>query len=110
MKRTVATLVLTMTLGLPAWAEMGHSESMSHGKAAMGDMMSEGTVKKVDKAQSKITIQHGPLANLDMPPMTMIFRVEDGAMLGQVKPGDRIRFMADKVNGRFTVTRMETVR
>lgn len=113
MKRTLTALILTMALplGLPAQADMDH---MSHGSgsahAAMGDMMSEGTVKKVDKAQGKLTIKHGELANLDMPPMTMIFRVQDPAMLDQVKPGDAIHFRADRKNGMLTVTRIETVK
>ncbi|MCP5277913.1 MAG: copper-binding protein [Thiobacillus sp.] len=113
MKRTLTTLILAMALplGLPALADMSHmSHGTASGHAAMGEMMAEGTVKKVDKAQGKITIQHGPLANLDMPPMTMIFRVQDSALLDRVKPGDNIRFQADKVNGRLTVTHMEAVR
>lgn len=113
MKRSLPALILAMSLplGLPAWAEMGHmSLGTASGHAAMGGMMSDGTVKKVDKAQGKITIQHGPLANLDMPAMTMIFRVQDPALLDRVKPGDTIHFQAEKVNGRLTVTRLETVR
>lgn len=69
---------------------------------------SEGAVKKVDKSAGKITISHGPLANLGMPPMTMVFRVADPAMLDQVKAGDKIRFTAEKVNGAFTVTALES--
>lgn len=69
--------------------------------------MSEGEIKKVDKEASKITIKHGELKNLDMPPMTMVFRVTDPAMLDQVKAGNKIRFVAEKVNGAFTVTKLE---
>src|SRR5436309_1010834 len=54
--------------------------------------MTEGEVKKVDKDAGKITIQHGPIANLEMPGMTMAFRVKDPAMLNAVKAGDKIRF------------------
>jgi Cu/Ag efflux protein CusF len=64
-------------------------------------------VKKVDKAQGKLTLQHGPLENLDMPAMTMVFRVKDAAWLGRLKAGDNIRFMAEKLNGAYTVTRIE---
>ncbi|MDP2833340.1 MAG: copper-binding protein [Pseudomonadota bacterium] len=53
--------------------------------------------------------RHGPPANLDMPAMTMIFRVTEPAWLDQVKPGDNIRFQADKVNGQLTVTQLEVV-
>ncbi len=69
--------------------------------------LSDGEVKKVDKDAGKITIKHGPLANLDMPPMTMVFRVQDKSHLDQVKPGDKIKFKADKINGAYTVVRIE---
>jgi Cu/Ag efflux protein CusF len=69
--------------------------------------LSEGEVRKIDQEAKKLTIRHGPLANLDMPPMTMVFQVQDPAMLEQVKVGDRIRFQADKVGGAYTVTRIE---
>ena len=82
--------------------------SGSSGMSGMSNTLSEGVVKKVNKDQGKLTIQHGPLENLGMPAMTMIFRVQDPAMLNRVKPGDNIRFLADKVNGRLTVTRVES--
>ena len=63
-----------------------------------------GTVEKVDVAQNKITIDHGPITNLEMEPMTMVFRVQDPSMLKQVKPGDKVRFTADRVDGQLTVT------
>ena len=66
--------------------------------------MSEGVVKKVDKARGKVTIEHGPLENLGMPGMTMAFGVKDAAMLDQLKEGDHISFRAEKVDGKFTVT------
>jgi len=69
--------------------------------------MSEGEVRKVDKSAGKVTIKHGPLANLDMPSMTMVFRVKDPAMLDQVKEGDKIKFSADKIDGALTVTEMQ---
>lgn len=69
--------------------------------------LSSGVVKKVDKETAKITIQHGRLEKLDMPPMTMVFRVRDPAMLDRVKAGDKIRFDADKVDGQFTVMKVE---
>lgn len=62
-----------------------------------------GKVTKVDEAAQKITIDHGPIKNLDMDAMTMVFRAPDPAMVKQVKPGDRIQFTADRVNGQLTV-------
>ncbi|GAB3431782.1 copper-binding protein [Massilia solisilvae] len=72
--------------------------------------LSSGEVQKVDKDTGTLTIQHGPLVNLGMPGMTMVFKARDAAMLGQVKVGDKIRFRAEQVNGAFTVTRLEPVR
>ena len=69
--------------------------------------LSDGEVRKVDKDAKKITIKHGPLANLDMPPMTMVFQVKDPAMLDQVKAGDKVKFQAEKVGGAFTLTQIE---
>ncbi len=69
--------------------------------------MVEGEVTKIDEAAGKMTIKHGPLKKFDMDAMTMVFRANDPAMLKQVKPGDKIRFEPDKVNGQFTVMKLE---
>jgi Cu/Ag efflux protein CusF len=68
--------------------------------------MTEGEVRKIDKAAGKLTLKHGAIKHLDMEPMTMVFRVADPAMLDQVKPGDKVRFSAEKVGGLLTVTRI----
>jgi Cu/Ag efflux protein CusF len=70
--------------------------------------MVDGTVTKIDASASKITLKHGPIKKFDMDDgMTMVFRVQDAAMLKQVKVGDKVKFEADKVNGQFTVTKIE---
>jgi len=66
-----------------------------------------GTVTKVDEAQGKLTINHGPIKNLDMEGMTMVFRAGEPAMLKEVKAGDKIKFDADRVNGQLTVTKLQ---
>lgn len=63
-----------------------------------------GQVRKVDPAAGKITIEHGEITNLDMPPMTMTFQVKAGADVSGLKPGDRVLFTADKVGNTYTVT------
>jgi Cu/Ag efflux protein CusF len=73
--------------------------------AAQGGMV-KGEVVKVDKAAGKVTLKHGPIKNLDMEGMTMVFRVADPAMLDKVKAGDKIEFEADRVNGAITVTKI----
>ena len=64
----------------------------------------DGEVMKIDKAQNKITLKHGALKELDMPPMTMIFRLQDPKQLDALAVGDRVRFDAAKVGGAYTVT------
>jgi Cu/Ag efflux protein CusF len=78
--------------------------------AESGQAMTAGLVKKVDKGAGKVTIRHGPIENLGMPNMTMIFRVKDPAMLDRLKEGDKILFVADKVNGAFTVMSFEAAK
>ena len=58
--------------------------------------MTDGEIRKVDKETKKITIKHGEITNLDMPGMTMLFQVKDPAMLDMVKPGDKVKFRAEK--------------
>ncbi|MEP9369949.1 copper-binding protein [Xanthobacter sp. VNH20] len=65
-----------------------------------------GQVTKIDQAQGKITLKHGPIKNLDMDGMTMVFAVADPAMLKAVKVGDKVKFEADRVSGRLTVTKI----
>ncbi|MBV9238972.1 MAG: copper-binding protein [Xanthobacteraceae bacterium] len=68
----------------------------------------DGQVTKVDVAAGKITIKHGPFKKFDMDdPMTMIYPVQDPAMLKTVTPGDKIKFDADSVNGQITVTKIQ---
>ena len=73
--------------------------------------MVNGQVTRIDEAAGKITLRHGPIKKLDMNEgMTMVFRVQDPAMLKRVKVGDNVRFDADRINGQFTVTKIEKVR
>jgi len=69
--------------------------------------LAEGEVRKVNKEDGKITLKHGEIKNLDMPPMSMVFQVKDTAMLDKVKAGDKVNFTADKINGAFTVLSIE---
>ena len=66
----------------------------------------EAEVRKVDKEAGKVTLKHGRIENLDMAPMTMVFRVKDAAMLDKVRAGDKVKFKAEKVQGNFTVTEL----
>ena len=64
-------------------------------------------VRKIDTEQQKITLRHAEIPNLDMSPMTMVFRAKEPALLTQVQAGDKVRFTADKVDGALTVMSLE---
>ena len=66
--------------------------------------MTNGEVTKLDKPGGRITLKHGEIKNLDMPPMTMVFQVKDKALLDTVKAGDKVRFKAISDNGKLFVT------
>lgn len=114
-KASKLLLVLAAAAAVPMFSLAAESanqakESADSAQKAAAAPMSDGEIKKVDKDAGKITIKHGPLANLDMPGMTMVFRVKDAAMLDQVKAGDKVKFNAEKKNGALTVTAIEAVK
>lgn len=69
--------------------------------------MAEAEVRKVDKDAKKITLKHGPIKNLDMPAMTMVFQVKDAALLDKLAAGDKVRFTAEQQQGAYVVTGVE---
>ena len=73
--------------------------------------LADGQDIKIDKAAGKITIKHGPLKQFGMDEgMTMVYRAADPSMLAAVKPGDKIKFAPDRVNGQFVITKIEKAR
>lgn len=100
-------LALFLSLSLPAFAQHDHHAAAP---AASSAALTEGLVKKVDKAAGEVVIQHGPLDSIGMPPMTMAFGVADKAWLGKLKAGDRIRFAAGMKGGNPVVSRYEMAR
>ncbi len=63
-----------------------------------------GEVTKLDKAGGRITLKHGEIKNLDMPPMTMVFRAAQPSLLDDLAVGSRIRFTAERIDGQYTIT------
>lgn len=74
-----------------------------------GGVLVNGQVTKVNPDTGKLTIKHDAIPNLDMDAMTMVFKAGDGVNVGDVKPGDKVRFHAEKINGQITVTKVEKV-
>lgn len=87
--KSLATLFAALVASTALWAQTPNAD---------------GEITKIDKAAGKLTLRHGEIKNLDMPPMTMVFRVADARLLDGVAVGDRVRFAADKVGGSYTVT------
>ena len=81
----------------------------SSGTFAAGPQ-ADGEIRKVDKDAAKLTIRHGELKELGMPAMTMVFRVQDQAMLSKVVAGDKVRFTAAKIDGALTITSLESAK
>jgi Cu/Ag efflux protein CusF len=82
-----------------------HTNDTAHAHAAVA--LSEGEIRKIDKEAKKLTIRHGPLENLGMPAMTMVFQVRDAALLDPLKAGDKVKFTANKDAGAYVVTQIE---
>jgi Cu(I)/Ag(I) efflux system protein CusF len=96
-------------LAASAWAQKPADDHSAHHGAAKATTapMAEGEVRKIDKAGKKITLKHGPIPNVDMPAMTMVFPVKDPALLDKAKPGQKVKFQAEMIDGVATVTQIE---
>ena len=88
----------------------GHLEAGMLGKVIVeqhSGASAEGEIRRIDKDAKRVTIKHGAIRSLDMPAMTMVFRVEDPALLEGISVGDRVRFAADKAASGYRVTSIE---
>jgi Cu/Ag efflux protein CusF len=109
----IAVLFLGAGLAFHAGADVNHNQlAQNEAKpaAAASAEWTAGEVRKVDKAAGTVTIKHGPIPKLDMSAMTMAYHVKDKAMLGHLKPGDKIRFDVGGAGGAYTVMRLEKVK
>ncbi|MDZ4281224.1 MAG: copper-binding protein [Hydrogenophaga sp.] len=98
-----------LAFSLPAMAQatMDHSKmGMDHSKMGMAAApgMTDGEIRKIDKENGKITIKHGEIKHMDMPPMSMVFNVKDKAMLDKVQVGEKIQFIVIQDAGKMVVT------
>ncbi len=106
----IAGVFVTLSaLFSPAWAQatMDHSKTGDMKMAQDGAAsMADAEVRKVDMARGRVTLKHGEIKSLDMPPMTMVFTVKDKAILEGIKVGDKVKFKAANEGGKLTVTEM----
>ena len=109
---TTALAILLAAAALPGISQTpdhnAHIPATAPAKEAAEALpFAEGEVRRLDTASNKVSLKHGEIKNLDMPPMTMVFQVSDPALLGKFKVGDKVRFTATQVNGAYTVMSLE---
>ena len=75
--------------------------------AAPDPALTEGVITRVDARSGKLTIRHGAITHLDMPPMTMVFGLQDAQQAAQFKPGDPVRFRVEDQAGTLVITRIQ---
>ena len=110
----VSATVLSASLSFSALAQTAApntaaapaSDCMAAKKIDPKDM-AEAEVRKIDKDAKKVTLKHGPIKNLDMPGMTMVFQVKDVALLDKFVVGEKIMFTAEQQQGAYVVTGAE---
>ena len=109
MKSFVIAAVLTatsLTTGA-GWAAQPGSAKQPAATAGTTLPLVNGLVRRVDPAAARVTIAHGPIPNINMPPMTMVFTLKDPNWISRIKAGAQIRFSAEDVNGQLVITRLE---
>jgi Cu(I)/Ag(I) efflux system protein CusF len=92
--KSIASTLLCLFLGANVLAQAGLP-------------LTDGEVRKIDMQAQKITLKHGEIKNLDMPPMSMVFQVKNPALLEKVKAGDKVKFTAEQINGALVVTDLQ---
>jgi len=99
-----------MALAAPPTAQAAGGEGMNVDQGVPAFDPTPGEVRKVDREAGKVTLRHGEIRNLDMPPMTMVFAVRDKAKLDALKAGDKVKFRAVDEGGKLTITEIDVVK
>ena len=114
-KYFVAVAGLWLVIGSIAHAQNGSPSTQGHeghhpttpaSATAQAEQWTEGEIKKIDLKTGKVTLKHGYIPNVDMPPMTMVFGISDKQMLNRFKVGDKVRFKVVDEKGQLVVTEM----
>jgi len=111
-KLMIASVALMAVAAAPAFAGddmagMNMSATPSAAKASPDTALTDAEVKKVDAATGMVTLKHGALQNVGMPPMTMTFKARDAAMVKQVHEGDKVKVRVENINGTLTIVKMQ---
>lgn len=111
--RTLVAATLLAAVGGPALAQAGHGHhpsaqaAVAASRPADQPAFADGVVRRVHAATGSVTMAHGPLPHLDMPPMTMVFKLVGKASLDGLSVGDRVRFVADREGGTLVINRID---
>lgn len=98
---------LRYKLALVLLAGMAHLPQSALAQTSVNAELASGEVRRIDKEAQKITLRHGEIKSLAMPPMTMVFKVEDRALLDKVQVGDPVKFDAVQRDGSLVLTILE---
>jgi Cu(I)/Ag(I) efflux system protein CusF len=108
MKHLKIAVIVVATFAAPGYAQQNPTDHAAHHVAPKNEAaLTDGEVRKIDKNAKKITLRHGPIQNLDMPGMTMVFQVKEAALLDKLKTGEKVKFRAEKEGGDYIVTKIE---
>lgn len=100
---------LALGMSLTAFAADGNTNGPTESTSAASSevradtALSDGVVRKVDRPSGMITIEHGALENVGMPPMTMAYKAKDETVLQQAKEGEKVKFRLENLNGTYTI-------
>ncbi len=106
----IASNILAMCLLAAVPLTTGFAQQPPAMASTVKDDMTAGEIRKVDKDSKKITIKHGEIENLNMPPMTMVFQVKDLMILDKVNPGDKVKFKVIQADGGLLITDLQIVK
>ncbi|MBU9465573.1 copper-binding protein [Burkholderia multivorans] len=109
----VAAVAIAMSASVPVPAAADDMADMKGGQPTMSAQdaaLTDAEVTRLDAGRGMVTLKHGALRNVGMPPMTMAFKAADPAMLGGVHVGDHVKVRVERVNGRLTIVKLVNVR
>jgi len=105
LKSIPGILAIALVTLMPVFAHAQMNHAMQPGMNMVADTpMTDGEIRKIDKSVGKLTIKHGPIRNLDMAAMTMVFNVKDKTFLDKVQIGDKIQFVVIMEGGKMVIT------
>ncbi|MGC4396562.1 MULTISPECIES: copper-binding protein [Hydrogenophaga] len=108
----LTSILAVASLSLAALTQPAMAQTMDHGKMGMTQdlPMVDAEVRRVDKENGKVTLKHGAIKNMDMPPMTMVFTARDKAMLEGIAVGDKVQFTAVNEKGQMLVESIKAIK